>query len=131
MTSTDQAKDQAKAQLDSIREMVQALNDAGDDDEKREKAVQTIHENPLSVEVRSGWYPPNDKDADKAPAEYRILLCWGGPACQIVGALSEHGEPDTARIEYQDWGTPWTEYRISREDQDVLLSYARQFYFGE
>ena len=32
-----------------------ALNEAGDDDKKREEAERTIQENPLPVEVRTGW----------------------------------------------------------------------------
>ena len=60
-----------------------------------------------------------------------ILLCTGGPAVRIVGDLNEHGEPDTARIEYQDWFTYWERLPIKREQEDLLLDYARCFYFGE
>jgi hypothetical protein len=42
-----------------------------------------------------------------------------------------HGEPTRARLETQDWGTPWTEYRGAwGGGADVLLAYARQFYYG-
>jgi hypothetical protein len=126
------ALDQAKAQLESIKEMVADLNKAraDEDDDAFEEAEQTIHEDPLSVEVRTDWYTL-DQDSDKKPAFYRILLCWGGPACQVVGDLSEHGEPETAKIEYQDWGTYWTEYRLNEEEEEIVLTYARCFYFGE
>lgn len=65
-------------------------------------------------------------------AEYRILLCTGGPAVRIIGELGKYAEPETARIEYQDWDTPWEEYVITNaKDQEALLTYCRQFYFGE
>jgi hypothetical protein len=126
------ALEQAKAQFESIKEMVADLSKAraDEDDDAYEAAEQTINEDPLSVEVRTDWYTL-DQDSDKKPAFYRILLCWGGPACQVVGDLSEHGEPETAKIEYQDWGTPWTEYRLNSEEEKIVLTYARCFYFGE
>src|ERR1035437_4802354 len=110
------AKAQGQAQFDSIKQMVEAL-DATDRtglegshewDRKREAAEQTIHEDALSVQVRSGWYQLGAAIEDTGPFEYEILLCTGGPACRIVGDLSEHGEPETARLEVQDWFQPWT-----------------------
>lgn len=94
------------------------------EDEARER----IQEDALSVEVRSGWTIPG---RPMQPEEYMILLCTGGPACRIVGDLSEHNEPESARIEHQDWFTPWTEYRLTSEEEEDVLTYARQFYFGE
>jgi hypothetical protein len=149
------AKRQGQAQFESIKEMVEALERAnesaweappepfGNFDDANEAARRAIEEDALSVQVRSGWYQPGAKDADKAPAEYEILLCTGGPACRIVGQLSEHGEPTTARLEVQDWFQPWTEYRPTNPDdktfasridtkaESIMLTYARCFYFGE
>lgn len=129
----DYAKEQAKAQLESIKEMVAEFNkpvESEEDERRKEDAEQTIQEDALSVEVRSGWYTLS-QDSDRKPAEYNILLCTGGPACRIIGSLSEYGEPETARIEYQDWGTPWTEYRLTSDEEEILLTYAGCFYFGE
>ena len=122
----DRAADQALAQLKSIKELVAALC-VGNVDEQ-EAAQTAIREDALCIEVRSGWRIPGDPDHD---TEYLILLCTGGPACRITGDLSGHHEPESARLEYQDWGTPWTEYGISVEDESVLVEYARQFWFGE
>ena len=153
------ARNQAEAQMRSIREMVAALEldwnrleelrdqmEAGtledcDRDElaeltttagdyaDRDDAEQRIQEDPLSVEVRRGWGSYDDA-GNLRPEEFRILLCTGGPAVQIMGELDDHGEPSRAWIEYQDWGTSWIE-RVNEEgDQDTLLTYARQFYFG-
>ena len=127
---------QAAAKMDHIREMVEALKSTHippgmDGDKAREDAETAIHESVLSVEVRSLWYDPCAKDADTKPGEFTILLCTGGPAVRIIGDLDQYGQPGRAQIEHQDWGTPWTEYRINAEDEEVLLTYCRQFYFGE
>jgi hypothetical protein len=126
----DHGKSQAKAQLSSIIEMVQALEEAEekDDDKAREEAETTIQEDALSVEVRSDWHEPG-RETDK-PTEYMILLCTGGPAVQIVGRLSKHGEPESAMLQYQDWGTPWTEYRMDSDEEAAVVRYAQCFYFG-
>ena len=99
---------------------------AGDDRadyHDEEKARQAIEENPLSVEVRSGWHTPGDPES---VAEYRICIATGGPAVQIIGELGAFG-PDTARLQCQDWGTPWTDVDTSIEDDEALLTYAAHF----
>ena len=108
----DHGKQQAKAQIESIIEMVAALNTKNEN--KRESAIETIQNDPLSVEVRSNWHAPG---ADATPEEFKILLCWGGPACRIIGELSEYNEPEKARIEYQDWFTEWTDYPLTEEEE--------------
>ena len=116
------------------------------DSDAQDEARQAIEEDALSVEVRSGWYSPGacSSTNDTNPAEYTILLCTGGPACRIIGELSEHGEPETAHLEVQDWFQPWTEMRPevgfcgegkaryqTYDSEPTLLAYARCFYFGE
>jgi len=149
------AKRQGQAQFDSIKEMVEALRRAnesawekppepyGNFDEANEAARQRIMEDALSVQVRSGWYTPltRGERAEQKAAEYEILLCTGGPACRIVGELNEHGEPESASMEVQDWCQPWTAIRPlvgkqlgGADDYDsepILLEYARCFWFGE
>lgn len=105
----------------TITEMVAALEADRDDAERR------IHEDALSVEVRSGWHTPGD--GNTAPTEFKILITTGGPAVRIIGELNEHAEPICAWLEVQDWGTPWTEY--TNADDATLLAYANCFYFGE
>ena len=92
--------------------------------ESKEDAERDILEMPLSVEVRSGWYTPGSEPED--PEEFCILLSTGGPALRIIGDL-DRGLPVRARLQYQDWGTPWTEF--FDVDQDTLLNFARFFYF--
>lgn len=131
------SEQQAVAQLDGIREMVAALKAAeagvepegARDDYAYEAAEQTIHEDPLSVEVRSAWHEPG-KEPEQGEGEFCILLCTGGPACRIIGRL-DRGEPETARLEHQDWGTAWTEWRMTLEEEDDVLAYCRCFCFGD
>jgi hypothetical protein len=126
----DRAKDQAKAQFSSIKEMVKALQKAEKkgNDEAIEEARRTIEEDPLSVEVRSGWHTPGAKAEDE---EFNILLCTGGPAVRIIGELGQYNEPEKATIQYQDWFTQWTDYPLDSKDEEILLTYCRTFYFGE
>lgn len=162
MTTENHAKEQAAAQLSSIRDMLAALNvdydrleelrnerdtlseeelrnwpdsgelseleDAAGDCESQEDAQQRIHEDPLSVQVRSGWYNPAEHQP--APEEFEILLCTGGPAVRIMGELNEYCQPTRAYMQYQDWGTPWTDY-FEDGVAAACLEYAQQFYFGE
>lgn len=171
------AREQAITKVESIKEMMARLSHVEDCDgdietcelapdqlglaqmdmdineyHDADKAKEAIDESPLSVEVRSGWRSTDNPDAFEAE-EYRILLCTGGPAVRIIGTLN-YSVPDSARIEYQDWGTPWTEMRYGDfherpngtawtnaladkylEDamafDALLLSYARQFWYGE
>ena len=160
-TEKDSAKEEAQAQLDSIRAMVSALEvdydrleelrnirklpikewsengydaeeyeeleQSANDCESYDDAQQRIQEDPLSVQIRSGWYSPGETPQ---PEEFEILLCTGGPAVRIRGELGQYNEPDRAWIEYQDWFTPWKEFHADH-DSDALLTYCRQFYFGE
>lgn len=112
------------------RELTAAATLDGEVCKDADAARERIEESPLSVEVRSGWCTPGGEDYAK-PEDFRILLSTGGPALQIRGDLNEHGEPDRAWLEYQDWGTPWTEYHGEGCEQETLLTFCRQFYFGE
>lgn len=91
-----------------------------------------VQEDPLSVEVRSGWYGVmGGSSSGEKPAEFCILLGTGGPASRIIGDLDEYGQPERPRFEYQDWGKPWTEARTTPEQDKIMLEYCGHFYFGE
>jgi hypothetical protein len=126
--SLEHAKEQGQAQYDSIRELAARLNDDPDNDRARD----AIHEDALSVLVRSGWYEPGKPTAP--PEELEILLCTGGPAVRLIGKLNHYSEPETARLQVQDWFEPWTDFDPESRGDDsdeVLLAYARCFYFGQ
>lgn len=94
--------------------------------EDEDDAREAILEDALSVEVRSNWHTPGSEAGN---TEYCISLSTGGPASRVVGELNKWSEPETARLEVQDWFQPWTEY--TQADEDTLLAYAQCFYFGE
>lgn len=136
---SENAISNAKAWLESIQEMLTDLRlaQSGGDGDAEDAVRSTIHEAPLSIAVRSDWYSPGCQH-DARPAEYEILLSTGGPALRIHGEL-DYGEPSTARLQWQDWGTPWTDYfadtvegieKQGAGDADVL-AFAQCFYFGE
>lgn len=102
-------------------------------DQDREAVADGIHdmvqEDPLEVQVREDWH---EVEEDPEASEYMILISTGGPALRMVGRL-EGFEPESARLQHQDWGTPWTElfYVNQPEGDDALIWYASQFYWGE
>ena len=64
----------------------------------------------LSVEFRSGWTSnPNDIELE----EFKILLTWGGPALRVIGELNQYKEPENIKMQFQDWGTYWTDFQIT------------------
>jgi len=117
--------------MSSIAAMVAELIKSGDNDRAREAAEQTIHERPVSVEVRTAaWHTP-EKGADK-PDEFLILLSWGCPAYCIVGTLDKYGVPSDPVLQYQDWGTQWTDYTTTTAAENAALqTFCEQFNFGE
>lgn len=99
------------------------LEAAAGDCEDHDDALQRIYEDPLSVQVRSGWCDPGQ---DLIAAEFEILLATGGPAVRIRGELDEQGCPDRAWMDYSGWGTSWERYY--EVDQATLLQYVQYFF---
>lgn len=109
-------------------EELRELEEQANGNESEDDVHETILNYPLSVEVRSDWHKPEEQH--NTPSEFKILLCTGGPAVQIRGELDDYLQPYRAWIEYQDWFTPWKEAPGIIE-QEILLTYCREFYFGE
>lgn len=132
MPHDDRGRSQAFTKLESIKESFAELNaarrrrDGGP--ERVDEARRRIAADALSISVRSNWHGIGVESYD---CEYRVLLCTDGPAVQIVGKLNDYGVPESARIEYQDWETPWTTATIPYDDQRILIEYASTFYYGE
>lgn len=154
MTTTTHAEQNAQGHADAIaaayeahqfcaeegegryltREAKAVLKELGYDGTNHTDLLEAIEEQareqPLSVCVRcSEWQDPCASQ-DLSPDEYQILLSTGGPALRIVGELNAHCEPCSARLQHQDWGTPWTEY-LNGVDRDALLWFAGLFWFGD
>lgn len=100
------------------------LEDAAGDCTDADEALQRIHEDPLSVEVRSGWV---DAGGTLEPEEFRIVLCTGGPHVELQGELM-NGEPSTVRVLYRGWGDSGVLFGF---DHAAVLEYCKCFYFGE
>ena len=99
-------------------------------EEKLEEIRETIINSALSVEFRSRWYSSlYDRVRIGEPAEFKILLSWGGPALRIIGELDNYG-PVNPKLQYQDWGTLWTDLEITEDQQDALNWFCNCFYFG-
>lgn len=111
-------------ETDNAEELAE-LEDAAGECTDEDAARDNIQEDPLEVQVRSDWTNPGET---LEAGEFMILLCTGGPAVRIVGELNR-GEPCRAWLEYQDWGTPWTQWFGAKSD--TLCEYAANFFFGE
>ncbi len=114
----DRAKNQAQAQFEGIKELMTALYEANEtkDQTQIDEALEEIYSNALSTGVIR---------------QYEILLCTGGPAVRIIGELDEYLEPETAVLQYQDWGTFWQDYSLSLSQQELLLDFAHHHYFQD
>lgn len=108
---------------EELAELIEAADGCAD----RDEAEQRIREDALSVEVRTDWYVPHNDG--QGPAEFRIVLCTGGPHAEIRGELQD-GEPTRAWLAYCDWGQTMQEL-CAPGAGDVLLAYAGAFYFGD
>jgi hypothetical protein len=133
----ERAKTQASAQLASIEDLVKCLEHAeectdpgcgADCPHEPDEAREGILNDPLSLEVRGAWHTPGAITAS-APYEYKILLCWGGPAVQIIGTLDALNQPDSATLQFQDWFTEWMDYPLTDTEEETLIKYAQQFSF--
>lgn len=109
------------------KEEWEELAEIAGDYEDQDAVREAMHNNALSCETRTDW---SSNPEDNEPAEFRILICFGGPTVEIQGELGEYGEPSSAWIQYQDWGTPMTRLLISPDDEESLLTYCSVFYFG-
>lgn len=107
------------------QEELDALSAAAGNCESEEDAQERIQQDPLSVEVRSDWVTPGE---DMTAGEFRIVLCTGGPHVELVGDLDDYKEPSRVRVLYKDWGESGELFDF---DRDTVLTYCRQFYFGE
>ena len=135
----DHGKSNARAWLGTIVEGVgklgilerdgEAVTFEGETFSDADALRERLHEGPLSVEVRGGWYAYGEFSADQGePAEARILLTTGGPGLQIECDVDDVA-PYNPRLRYQDWGTPWTDYPLDESERDALATYTALFIY--
>ncbi len=129
-TKLNHAERNAKRHLESIAEWYKETHADGISTEGAEEVDERMRESALEVCTRSGWRSPGSEP--EADSEFYILLTTGGPALRLWGELNEYHEPDSdsLQLQWQDWGTPWTEYGPARAEREALTAFANLFYFG-
>jgi len=125
-TEKNHAIENGKGWMQSIMDWSALL--LASDDDIREATIEEIYQSPLSVTVREGWKTVGGQSDLE---EFQILLSTGGPALRIVGDINAFGGASNVIMQWQDWGTPWTEYVTTEDEDNALLAYCNQFYFGE
>ena len=108
---------------------LESLNPTTNEQEEEiEQIKESINNSALSVEFRSGW---SSYSEELKAEEFKILLTWGGPALQVIGDLDQYKQPENIKLQFQDWGTPWTDFRLSENQENALNWFCNCFYFGE
>lgn len=99
--------------------------------EDSDEARDQIMDDPLEITYRTGWLNHSEvcDGIDKGSIEECcILLCTGGPAVRILCDVDHRGAPRRPIVQYQDWGTPWTELlSITSEQRNALETYISNF----
>ena len=133
-TKTNHALNNAISHIESMVEdyeicsYIEQSNPTTTEQEKKlEETKESILNSALSVEFRSGWY--SSLDDELVPEEFKILLSWGGPSLRIIGEIEENFAVNP-KLQYQDWGTLWTDLEITEDQQDALNWFCNCFYFG-
>lgn len=130
MTETNHAKEQARAQLDSIVKLIADLTEAEESGSwrKHDEATEAIQEDALEIQIRSGWTNPGE---ELKREEFYILLCTGGPAVRILGSFDRFDSLTDCRLQYQDWGAGWINYHDTTDEEDEAIQrYCSQFFPG-
>jgi len=99
-----------------------------EDENKLDEIRESINNSALSVEFRSGWSTNSEK---LEVEEFKILLTWGGPALRVIGDLDQYKQAENIKLQFQDWGTPWTDFQLSENQENALNWFCNCFYFGE
>jgi len=112
---------------DDAQELAE-LEKIAEDFDDEEDVQRQVDEFPIDISVRSGWQGLGEKlEAE----EYSILLCTGGPAVRITGDFDRWGTPHTAKLEYQDWYTQWTELYIDTPEEGEAVLRVAQYLIPE
>ena len=113
-----------------ILELFQEVQAEDTTTERIDEIQEQVQEWPLSVDVRCTiWQSPGTEDWE--PNEFQILLGTGGPAMRIIGEFGAHGEPCNPLMQVQDWFRPWTTCNTTDEQDEALLWFCSEFYFGD
>tara|TARA_R100001082_G_scaffold3047_1_gene2603 strand:- start:186 stop:638 length:453 start_codon:yes stop_codon:yes gene_type:complete len=144
-TKPNHALDNCKGQLEKIIELYK-LSDAASDaslDCALERSIddpeRDIEEEARGMALDACWKSDywEAVGAELIPTKGRVLLSWGGPACQVVCDL-DGDVASNPEIQWQDWSTPWRTPSIQYElelDFDIATAalewFITLFYWGE
>ena len=132
----DNALSNAKAKLEDIIEW-HTKSVLSVSDEETKEIEEEARDSVLSVEYRQSCW--QSVGSELTASQGRLLLTFGGPSCQIITDLDEHGEPSgNVEIQYQDWFKPWQGYWPSDDIDDAsndevraaLEWYVSLFFYG-
>ena len=122
-----------KSMVENFEEIsyLNSLNPTTQEQEERiEEITQEVLNAALSLEFRNGWYSDlYHLKGVTEPIEFKILLSWGGPALRIIGEIEENYAVNP-KLQFQDWGTYWTDFEITEDQQKALNWFCNCFYFG-
>lgn len=100
-------------------------------DEDSDEARDQIMDDPLEITYRTGWLNHSEvcDGIDKGNIEECcVLLCTGGPAVRILCDVDHRGTLSRPCVQYQDWGTSWTDLlSLNREQRAALETYISNF----
>ena len=138
MKDETSSRDQARAEIRNITEILSAIDAAEengtalylDEEKDAEQIIQTVRDEQdcNGIQTRSCWHSVGTVEPD---AEFRLTLSGGGPATQITGWLADGGIASEPKLQYSDWGIPWTNYPLNQEQQDMIEMYCGFFYFDD
>jgi len=80
----------------------------------------------LNVMVSGGWHSPGDLGEDD---EYLVTLAGSVPRVELHGELFA-GSPISAELLYDERRAPEKALTTTPQQDELLLEYAREFYFG-
>tara|TARA_Y100000004_G_scaffold188172_1_gene241945 strand:+ start:836 stop:1258 length:423 start_codon:yes stop_codon:yes gene_type:complete len=133
-TTNNHAFNNAKGHIESMVEdfkkvsYLESLNVTTNEEEQEiEQIKESIINSALSVQFRSGW---TDNYDQLQIEEFKILLSWGGPALRVIGDLDEYKQCENIKLQFQDWGTYWTDYELTEIEEKSLNWFCNCFYFG-
>lgn len=135
------AADNARAHLASMVEYrraydalesgdVETVEIHGNEFKETWEVLDRAQEMPLSLELRSGWYVVG---GDPDPQDFRLLLTYGGPLCEIIGAVDPANlTPVDPRLYASEMGAGRFEVLpADDEEREALEWFCSLFYLGE
>jgi hypothetical protein len=108
---------QARAHLEHIQELLQNLDNA-ETEEDRESSYMELCEYPLEIRTQK------EETDYRMETSYIILLCTGGPAVRVYGQKDFNGIALSARLQAQDWFTPWEDVHLTKNEHETIVDFA-------